>query len=67
MRIKFLALIAAGHHPFPSRTRQLSPPAPMIADSQGSSKVGRRQIKSEKPGEKSLGFSLSEMEVVMLT
>ena len=28
----------------------------MIADSQGSSKVGRRQIKLEKPGEKSPGF-----------
>ena len=41
---KFLASIAAGTHPFPSRTRQLSPPAPMIVGPQGPSKVGRRQI-----------------------
>jgi hypothetical protein len=43
-RIKFLAPMAAGIHPFPSRTRQLSPPAPMIVGPQGPSKVGRRQI-----------------------
>ncbi len=48
VRIKFLALIAAGSHPFPSRTRQLSPPAPMIVGPQGPSKVGRRQINSKR-------------------
>jgi hypothetical protein len=42
---KFLAPMAAGSHPFPSRTRQLSPPAPMIVWPQGLSKVGRCQIK----------------------
>ena len=50
VRIKFLAFIAAGFHPFPSRTRQLSPPAPMIVGPQGPSKVGRRQINlTEEP------------------
>ena len=39
--------MAAGSHPFPSRTRQLSPPAPMIVGPQGPSKVGRRQILSK--------------------
>jgi len=29
-RIKFLAVMAAGFHPFPSRTRQLSLLEPMI-------------------------------------
>src|ERR1700727_80369 len=43
-RIKFLAVIAVGFHPFPSRTRQLSPPAPMVVGPQGPSRVGRRQI-----------------------
>ena len=48
--IKFLASMAAGSHPFPSRTRQLSPPAPMIVGPQGPSKVGRCQIiDSEEP------------------
>ena len=45
---KFLALMAAGLHPFPSRTRQLSPPAPMIVGPQGPSKVGRCQISEKK-------------------
>jgi hypothetical protein len=44
VRIKFLAVMAAGFHPFPSRTRQLSPPAPMVVGPQGPSRVGRRQI-----------------------
>ena len=48
VRIKFLAAMAAGFHPFPSRTRQLSPPAPMIVGPQGPSKVGRRQIMQTK-------------------
>ncbi len=37
----FLAIIAEGSHPFPYRTRSLSPPAPMILGSPG--KVGRCQ------------------------
>ena len=45
---RFLAPMAAGSHPFPSRTRQLSPPAPMIVGPQGPSKVGRRQIIKRK-------------------
>ena len=56
VRIKFLAFIAAGSHPFPSRTRQLSPPAPMIVGPQGPSKVGRRQIKFKKPAVYAAGY-----------
>jgi hypothetical protein len=51
-RIKFLAVMAAGFHPFPSRTRQLSPPAPMVVGPQGPSRVGRRQIiRSKEPAD----------------
>ena len=39
----FLAVIATGSHPFPYRTRQLSPSAPMVVGPQGPSRVGRRQ------------------------
>jgi hypothetical protein len=46
---RFLAVIAAGSHPFPYRTRQLSPPAPMVVGPQGPSRVGRRQDKQESP------------------
>ena len=47
--LRFLAVIAAGSHPFPYRTRQLSPPAPMVVGPQGPSRVGRRQIKQGSP------------------
>ena len=35
-------LIAEGKHPYPSRTRKLSPPAPMVLASRGAGRVGRR-------------------------
>ena len=38
-----LVMMAEGSHAFPSRTRPLSPPAPMVLDPQGSGRVGRRQ------------------------
>ncbi len=47
--IRFLAPIAAGFHPFPSRTRQLRPPAPMVVGPQGPSRVGQRQIIRRNP------------------
>src|ERR1700760_894431 len=56
--IKFLASIAAGPHPFPSRTRQLSPPAPMIVGPQGPPKVGRRRIISRRARRKHGGLFL---------
>jgi hypothetical protein len=40
--IRFLAAIALGFHPFPSRTRQLSPTASMVVGPQGPSRVERR-------------------------
>src|SRR5690606_16413080 len=38
-----LVTMAEGIHAFPSRTRPLSPPAPMVLDPQGSGRVGRCQ------------------------
>ncbi len=45
----FPAAIAEGPHPFPSRTRQLSPPAPMILPGRPGGKVGRRREFSQRP------------------
>ncbi len=39
----FLVIVAAGVHPVPSRTRQLSPPAPMVLEGRPSGRVGHRQ------------------------
>src|SRR5262245_36493831 len=39
----FLVAIAAGSHPFPSRTRKLRPPAPMVLPLISGGRVGRRQ------------------------
>ncbi len=36
--------IAAGSHPFPFRTRKLSPPAPMVLGGRPPGRVGRRRI-----------------------
>ena len=41
---RFLATIAEGPHPIPSRTRKLSPPAPMVLQGGLCGRVGRRQI-----------------------
>ena len=41
--------LAEGLHPFPSRTRKLSPPAPMVLRWQRRGRVGRRRIKIKKP------------------
>ena len=40
----FLAAIAEGSHPIPSRTRKLSPPAPMVLQGRPCGRVGRCQI-----------------------
>ena len=42
---QFAVAIARGKHLFPFRTEQLSLSAPMVLDSQGSGRVGRRRIK----------------------
>src|SRR5690606_23048121 len=36
--------IAVGSHPFPFRTRKLSPPAPMVLGERSPGRVGRRRI-----------------------
>ena len=41
---RFPVAIAAVSHPFPSRTRQLSPPAPMVLGGRPPGRVGRRRI-----------------------
>jgi hypothetical protein len=38
-----LVAMAEGNHAYPSRTRPLSPPAPMVLGPQGPGRVGRRQ------------------------
>ena len=38
--------MAAGTHPFPFRTRQLSPPAPMVLGGHSPGRVGRRRVLS---------------------
>jgi hypothetical protein len=38
-----LVAIAEGFHTYPSRTRPLSPPAPMVLGPKGPGRVGRRQ------------------------
>jgi hypothetical protein len=38
-----------GFHPFPSRTRKLRPPGPMILGPQGPGKVGRCQVSVKRP------------------
>src|SRR5215203_2041735 len=40
---KFLVTLAVGKHPFPFRTRQLSPPAPMVLTCLRVGRVGRCQ------------------------
>ena len=42
-----LVTIAEGFHAYPSRTRPLSPPAPMVLGPQGPGRVGRRQATEE--------------------
>ena len=53
--LQFLVAIAAGSHPFPFRTRPLSPPAPKILGAKASGKIGRRQNKLDRPSVQSSG------------
>ena len=41
---KVSVAIAVGSHPFPFRTRKLSPPAPMVLGERSPGRVGRRRI-----------------------
>src|SRR5207302_6148140 len=41
---KFPVAIAVESHPFPFRTRKLSPPAPMVLGGRPPGRVGRRRI-----------------------
>src|SRR5579862_6553551 len=50
--------MAEGIHPFPSRTRKLSPPAPKILVGQPAGKIGRCQIKSKPLGENQAAFCI---------
>ena len=40
--------MAEGSHPFPFRTRKLSPPAPMVLGSRGPGRVGRRRARTSE-------------------
>ena len=50
--------MAAGSHPFPFRTRQLSPPAPMVLGGRPPGRVGRRRDSSKKRGAHASGRPL---------
>src|SRR5690606_16780304 len=45
-----LVAIAEGTHPFPFRTRKLSPPAPMVLGAGAPGRVGRCQAAKKRPG-----------------
>ena len=45
---RFPVTMAAGQHPFPFRTRQLSPPAPMVLGGRLPGRVGRRRDISKR-------------------
>src|SRR5580700_9890241 len=45
----FWVIVAQGSHPFPSRTRKLSPAAPMVLPARVGGRVGRRPIKTKAP------------------
>ena len=49
LHLEFLVVIPRGIHPFPSRTRKLSPAGPMILHGQLCGNVGRRQDKNKRP------------------
>src|SRR5690348_10939269 len=51
-------VVAEGERPVPSRTRKLSPPAPMVLHPPGCGRVGRRRHSTcESPAELSAGLS----------
>src|SRR5713226_6806345 len=54
---KFWVIVARGIHPFPSRTRKLSPSAPMVLHAQVCGRVGSCPVMSEAPAER-LGLLL---------
>jgi hypothetical protein len=49
LKATLLVILAAGSHPAPSRTRKLSPPAPMVLGGQPPGRVGHRQESSFFP------------------
>ncbi len=50
--------MAAGSHPFPFRTRKLSPPAPMVLGGRPPGRVGRRRITFAKGPSKEGPFAV---------
>src|SRR5690606_35753336 len=53
----FPVAMSEGSHPFPSRTRKLSPPEPMVLHGKPCGRVGRRRAYFERsPLESFIGF-----------
>src|SRR5215469_1424291 len=52
---KFWVAVAKGIHPFPSRTRKLSPSAPIVLHARVCGRLGSRPVKFKSPANK-LGF-----------
>src|SRR5690606_20349242 len=60
-----LVMMAKGTHAFPSRTRLLSPSAPMVLGPQGPGRVGRCQAR-RKPIAYAVGFFCCAEDVVLM-
>ena len=56
--IKVSVAMAVGSHPFPFRTRKLSPPAPMVLGWRRPGRVGRRRISQEMGSREAPHFRL---------
>src|SRR3954463_1248886 len=53
--------MAVGSHPFPFRTRKLSPPAPMVLGDSSPGRVGRRRFRSREAPRKGGFFRVSSL------
>ena len=56
---EFPVTMPEGPHPFPSRTRKLSPPGPMILQPRGCGKVGRCRVLLKPTGVNPWAFLLA--------
>ena len=59
--------LARGTHPFPSRTRKLSPSAPIVLHAQVCGRVGSRPVNSKNPTRKGRAFYFSHKFFLLRT
>ncbi len=58
---RFWVTLARGSHPFPSRTRKLSPSAPIVLHARVCGRLGSRPVNSKSPTER-LGFCVCDAQ-----